>query len=169
MEGTITKDILKNELYIDGQPAVELLYSRYGGMLFSFILQFVPDRKEAEMLLVKIFTLLVARLDDAFESSLSVYCWLQAETRKIILEDFQLKKEDRQREKGNEEPKGPALNNELYFSLLSDASPDQIWVFRELFVYGRPLQELALQANRDEADIRALFKECLLLLREKLA
>jgi len=72
LEKAITKDILRDELFSGGKPAAELLYNRYGGMLFSYIRQFVPSRTEAENLLVNIFSRLASRLETAFESSLSV-------------------------------------------------------------------------------------------------
>ena len=127
-------------------------------MLFSYVLQFVPERKEAEDLLVSIFSLLVTRLEEACQSNLSVYCWLQVETRKIILEYFRVM--------------GNGISGEAgqgYFSLLTDASPEHQWVFREMFVYGRPQQALALQVNKDVTAIDQLFKECLLIIRKKLA
>src|ERR1700722_17527465 len=85
LETTITKAILKHKLYSGIQPAIELLYGRYGGMLYSFVLQFIPDRQEAEDLLVDIFQRLTHQLQEACQSPLSVYCWMQVEARKIIL------------------------------------------------------------------------------------
>ncbi len=54
-------------------------------MLFSYILQFVPDRAEAGVLLAEVFSRLVPQFQDAFDSSLSLFCWLQVECRKIVL------------------------------------------------------------------------------------
>jgi len=167
LEKSITKDILKNELYSGQQPAIELLYSRYSGMLFSYILQFVPDRGEAANLLVKIFFKLGPQLQKAFDSSLSIYCWLQVEARKIILEYT--------RNGGNGQPPlKEALptrgidSNAYYFSLLEDASPEHQWVFRELFLYGRQKEELALRSGKDLATIGRLLRESLLIIRKKM-
>src|ERR1700761_4236626 len=104
LETTITKAILKHKLYSGIQPAIELLYGRYGGMLYSFVLQFIPDRKEAEDLLVNIFQKLTTQLQDACQSPLSVYCWMQVEARKIIL-DY-----SRSRQHGDPAPAAPSLD-----------------------------------------------------------
>ena len=157
MEKTITKDILKNELYSGKQPATELLYSRYGGMLFSYILQFVPDKGDAEDLLVNIFSRLGIRLQEACDSNLSIYCWLQVEARKIILEYDRVEVNE---EKGQD--------NAYYFLLLGEASPEHQWVFRESFLHGRKKEELAVQAGKDPAYIGELLRECLLIIRKKL-
>jgi hypothetical protein len=152
------KDMLKNQLYSGEQLAVELLYSHYGGMLFSYILQFVPDRREGEELLVKIFSRLAPRLQEACDADLSIYCWLQVEARKIILEDT-----------GTETNGGQRLDKAYYFSLLDEVSSEHQWVFRELFLYGRQKEELAAQAGKDPAYIGGLLRECLHIIRKKLA
>ena len=163
MEKAITKDILRDELFSGGKPAAELLYNRYGGMLFSYIRQFVPSRTEAENLLVNIFSRLASRLETAFESSLSVYCWLQVEARKIILEH-------RGQETGNVlSGSGTGEMRTYYLSLLESASPEHRWVFRELFINGRQREELALEVNRDQAYIGDLLRECMLIIGKKLS
>src|SRR5882757_5073720 len=86
LEGPITKDALQKELYCGQQLAIQLLYTRYNGMLYGYVLQFVPDKLKAEGLLVTIFSRLASRLQEACDSNLSIYCWLQVEARKIILE-----------------------------------------------------------------------------------
>jgi hypothetical protein len=163
LEKAITKDILRDELFSGGKPAAELLYNRYGGMLFSYIQQFVPSRAEAENLLVNIFSLLASRVETAFDSSLSVYCWLQIEARKIILEH-------RGQMTGNVFPRasGPVEMRAYYFSLLEDASPEHRWVFRELFINGRQREELAREVNKDQAYIGDLLRECMLIIGKKL-
>lgn len=150
-------------MFSGGKPAAELLYNRYGGMLFSYIQQFVPSRTEAENLLVNIFSRLASRLETAFDSSLSVYCWLQIEARKIILEH-------RGQASGNVFPgaPGPGEMRAYYFSLLQDASPDHRWVFRELFINGRQREELASEVNKDQAYIGDLLRECMLIIGKKL-
>ena len=49
---TNMKDILKKTLSAGSVPALELLYYHYGGMLFSYILQFVPGKTMAGTQLV---------------------------------------------------------------------------------------------------------------------
>ena len=165
METTITKDILKNELYAGQRPAVELLYTRYSGMLFSYILQFVPARAEASTLLVDIFSRLTPRLQTAFDSSLSVYCWLQVEARKIILEYVH----GAGVAKGAGGASGAGGTSKAYYaSLLEETSPEHQWVFRELFIYGKKKEELAAQSGKDLAYISGVLRECLLVIRKNL-
>jgi hypothetical protein len=154
LEKTITKDILRNKLYSGERPAIELLYTRYSGMLFSYVLQFVPERAKAEELLVDIFAKLSSRLQEACESNLSIYCWLQVEARKIILE-YKTGREN-------------GYSGEYYASLLNGATLEQQWVFRELFLHGKDKGELALQAGKDPADIAGLLRESLLIIRKRL-
>ena len=162
MEKSITKDVLRDELLYGDKPPAELLYNRYGGMLFSYVQQFVSSRTEAENLLVNIVTRLASRLDAAFESSLSVYCWLQIEARKIILE----------RRGGSVMSGGGAEdlseNRAYYFGLLEDASPEHRWVFRELFIHGREREELAREADKGLAYIDDLLRECMQIIRKRL-
>ena len=162
MEKTITKDLLKNELFSGGRPAAEILYTRYSGMLYSYILQFVPDKAEAGTLLVDIFSRLTPQLQEAFDSALSVYCWLQVESRKIILEHLQKKGQGN----GNF-GRGPGTTA-TYFSLLEEALPEHQWVFRELFLYGRSKEELAKQSGKDLAYVSKLLRECLGMIRKNL-
>ncbi|HEY4337461.1 MAG TPA: hypothetical protein VGM89_16230 [Puia sp.] len=167
MEKTITKDLLKSELFSGGKPAAEILYTRYSGMLYSYILQFVPDQTEAGTLLVEIYSRLTPQLEEAFESSLSVYCWLQVESRKIILEYLQKKGQ------GIGEAFVPAgfsggSTRAYYFTLLEDAPPEHQWVFRELFLYGRSKEELALRSGKDLAYVSKLLRECLGMIRKNL-
>jgi hypothetical protein len=163
LEKAITKDLLKTELYSDGRPAGEMLYSRYGGMLYSYILQFVPE-SEAGTLLVDIFARLTPQLKEAFDSSLSVYCWLQIESRKIILEHLR----SRGRLGAGANPGRGANVAATYFSLLEDAPPEHQWVFRELFLYGKSKEELALQSGRDLGYVSQLLRECLGMIRKNL-
>ncbi|HEY6901969.1 MAG TPA: hypothetical protein VI233_15035 [Puia sp.] len=154
---TITKDILKNELFAGQRPAAELLYTRYSGMLFSYVLQFVPDREEASGLLVEIFSRLTPQLQKAFDSSLSIYCWLQVEARKIILEHT------------HQVSDAPVRNGrDYYFSLLDGCSPEHQWIFRELFIYGRRKEELAVRSGKDLAYISGILRDCLLIIRKTL-
>lgn len=160
-----SKEILKNELFSGHQPVVELLYARYSGMLFSYILQFTEDKKEAGSLLVDVFSRLTPRLPSAFDSHLSVYCWLQVETRKIILEHF--RKRPKGHSRGNVIPAG-GYDKAFYFSLLEEATPEHQWVFRQLFVLGRQKEELARESGKDPDHIARLLRESLLIIRKNL-
>jgi len=179
------KDILKKALSAGPAPALELLYSHYSGMLFSYILQFVPDQTMAGTQLVKIFSLLGPRLPSAFDSQLSVYCWLQIEARKIILEYTSQNVNGQPRVDGSLRGGGlPGMDGSLkgggstgtdgrrnaggYFALLAEAPPAHQWIFRELFVYGRQKEELALQSGKDLAYISSTLRECLFIIRKNL-
>ncbi|HEY4335444.1 MAG TPA: hypothetical protein VGM89_06090 [Puia sp.] len=171
METTITKAILRHKLYSGIQPAIELLYGRYGGMLYSFVLQFISDRKEAEDLLVDIFRKLTTQLQEACQSPLSVYCWMQVEARKIILDYFRGKQQGGAGQTGE----GPdLLVGEIrqfpssYLSLLRRATEEQQWVFREIFLKGRQKEELAAQLAQDNAYVDKLLKDSLLIIRSQL-
>jgi hypothetical protein len=165
LEQTITKDILKEELFAGRRPALELLYNRYSGMLFSYILQFVPDRAEAGVLLADVFSRLIPQLQEAFDSSLSLFCWLQVETRKIVL-NYLKEKGDGHREPGALLTGGRGKSN--YSSLLAEASPEHQWIFREMFIYGREKEELALQSGKDLAYVSGLLRDCLSIIRKNL-
>lgn len=130
-------------------------------MLYSFILQFVPDRKEAEELLADIFIQLTAKLQEACQSPLSVYCWMQLEARKVILEYERKKLNGRENADIHQYPSS-------YLSLLRRATEEQRWVFRELFMKGRQKEELALQLNQDCGYIDRLLRESLDILRARL-
>jgi len=160
LEKTITKDLLKSELFNGERPAAEILYTRYSGMLYSYILQFVPNQTEAGTLLVDIFSRLTPQLQEAFDSSLSVYCWLQVESRKIILEYLQ--------KKGQGIGQPFVSTNAYYFSLLEEAPPEHQWVFRELFLYGRSKEELARRSGKDLGYVSKLLRECLGMIRKNL-
>lgn len=170
LEKAITKDILKDTLYTGRQPALELLYSRYGAMIFSYVLQFIPDKGEAEKLLVTIFSRLGSRLEQAFDSNLSVYCWLQVEARKILLEHIRQERVegDDRRQGGKQTGNGGMGARADYYSLLNDASPEHQWVFRETFFLGRQREELARETGKDPAYIGRLLRESLLIIRNKL-
>lgn len=155
----------KSEFY--GPAGPELLYSRYGGMLYSYILQFVPDKMEAGTLLVDIFSRLTPQLPEALDSILSVYCWLQVEARKIILEHIQSKSSEECRIAGSGLGSGPRPTR-LYFALLEDAPPEHQWIFRELFLYGRTKEELALHSGKDLAYVSRILRECLGMMRKNM-
>lgn len=165
MEQT-TKDILKNELYAGQLPAVELLYTRYSGMLFSYILQFIPVRAEAEELLVEIFSRLAPRLQDILDSSLNIYSWLQIESRKIILE--YMRGIGIGYNGGSFEEFTTTADKVYYFLLLKEAPREWQWVFRELFIYGRTKEDLAAGTGRDVGYISGILRNCLAMIRKNL-
>ena len=53
-------------------------------------------------------------------------------------------------------------------ALLAEAPPEYQWVFRELFVYGRQKEELALQSGKDLDYISRTLRECLFIIRKNL-
>jgi hypothetical protein len=185
LEKTITKDILKSELYAGGRPAAELLYARYSGMLYSYILQFVPDRTQAGALLVDIFSRLTARLQEALDSHLSIYCWLQVESRKMLMQYVEsngIEPKGRAGRTTGSPAEGPSFTGfatgaslsespkarTFYFSLLEDAPPEHQWVFREVFLYGKSKEDLALQSGKDLAYVSRILRECLGMISKNL-
>ena len=168
MKSPESADILDVEPRIPS--ATELLYNKYGGMLFSFILQFEADRQRAAGLLAEVFSKLHYRIEEACNSNQSLYCWLQAEARMIILES---------RRRGASGAMGirPGRLDDFsisgthdhYFALLREATVEQRWVFRELYIQGRSRDELAKEVNRDRGYIDTLLRESLLIIRKKLS
>ncbi len=165
MEKTITREFLKDKLYSSGtQSAIELLYTKYSDMLYSYILQFIPERQEADDLLVRIFTHLSGRLEEACDSTMSIYCWLQAEARKIILH---YKSQDASLPLLYG-PDSGADRQPYYFSLLKEATNEQLMVFRELFLLGRHKEELARQLDKDAGYIDRVLRESLVIMGRNL-
>jgi hypothetical protein len=163
LETLIIKETLQSKLNTGIEPAVDFLYNSYSSMLYGYVLQFVPDKKEAEKVLVLIFGKLSARLQEACNSTLSVYCWMQVEARKVILEY----KEQSTNGQGRR-PDMAAANNTYYLTLLQEASDEQRTVFSELFLKGRDREELAGQLQQTVHDITRLLKESLLIMRKNL-
>lgn len=164
METLIIKETLKSKLNAGVEPAVDFLYTNYSSMLYGYVLQFIPDSKEAEKVLVLIFGTLAPRLQEACNSTLSVYCWMQVEARKVIL---QYKRQ--QPDGANGQPPINGHNkNAAYLSLLRDASDEQRLVFTEIFLHGRGKEELANQLQKDVHDISRLLKESLLIMQKNL-
>lgn len=162
MENLTTKETLKSKLDVGVEPAIGFLYSRYSSMLYGYVLQFIPDQKEAEKILVLIFGSLATRLQEACHSTLSVYCWMQVEARKIILEY-------KKQQAGNTsaQPTNGRPNNVYYLSLLQEASEEQRFVFSEIFLHGREKEELAQQLQKNVHDISRLLNESLLIMGKK--
>ncbi len=164
METLIIKETLKSKLNTGVEPAVDFLYSNYSSMLYGYVLQFIPEEKEAEKVLVLVFSTLSARLHEACASTLSVYCWMQVEARKIILE---YRKQKAHGTNGQPHP-APAGKNAYYLSLLKDASEEQRLVFSELYLHGREKEDLATQLQRDVQEISRLLRECLLIMQKNM-
>jgi len=137
-------------------------------MIYSYIQQFIPEKSAAERLLITVFTSLAPRLEQACDSNLSVYCWLQVEARKIILEHTRQYGHDHGLKEDLLHLAGGAGKGN-YLALLKDASADHQWVFRESFLRGRPKEELASETGKDLRDISRLLTESLLIIRSKLA
>jgi hypothetical protein len=140
-------------------------------MLYSFVLQFVADRKEAEGLLGIIFQRLSTKLDEACQSPLSVYCWMQVEARKTIL---QYSRNKQQADPGYSPKVSELLFEEMrqypcsYLSLLRGATQEEQWVFRETFLKGRQKEELARRLGKDCAYVDKLLKDSLIAIRSRL-
>jgi len=132
-------------------------------MLFSYILQFIPDREEAAELLVDVFVRLVPRLERGIDPVSSVYCWLQVEARKIVLAYLRNKRDGQ-----STEVLMDGVDKTYYFSLLADASPEHRWVFRQLFIHGQDREYVARRSGKDPAHVNKLLLECLLLIRKNL-
>jgi len=146
------------------QPTLEGLYNQYSGMLFSYILQFIPDQVEAGELLVDVFAWLAPELERGIDPTSSIYCWLQVEARKIVLAYLRKKGDGQPAEQGWRD----GAHKTYYFSLLKDASPEHRWVFRELFIHGRDRDYVAGRSGKDPAYVSRLLQECLLLIRKNL-
>jgi hypothetical protein len=163
LDNNLIKTTLKDQLTYGKEPAISFLYNRYSAMLLGFTVQFIPDRGEAEKVLAAIFDHIANRLQDACTSSMGVYCWLQAEARKIIL-DY---KNNGQHLK-NPAPGFDMQTKACYAAFLQDASTEHQAVFRELFYNGRKKEEVARCLQKDIANIDRLLRECLQIIRKKL-
>jgi len=170
LEKTIAKEILKNTLSTGTQPAIEFLYARYSDMLYGYVLQFIPDHEEAEDLLVRTFTHAAGRLKEACGSGLGVYCWLQIEARKIILHYKGSDTEWPFIEAEEAEQKTIVFpeKGRYYFSLLRDATYEQKWIFRELFLIGKGKEEVARRLDKDLPYVERQLKESLIIINRNL-
>lgn len=165
LETHIIKETLQSKLNTGIEPAVDFLYNSYSAMLYGYVLQFIPDRKEAETVLVLIFGKLSTRLQEACNAASSVYCWMQVEARKVILEY------KGQPDNGHPKQADTHISDSqhaYYLTLLQEASDEQKMVFSELFLKGRDREELAGQLQKTEQDIVRLLKESLLIMRKNL-
>ena len=163
METLIIKETLRSKLSVGVEPAIDYLYSNYSSMLYGYVLQFIPDPSEAEKVLAQIFTNLAGRLDEACDATLSVYCWMQVEARKLIL-DY--------KKKNGLEVNGHANNgqpkNAYYLTLLRNATEEQRTVFQEMFLNGGAKEEVAIKMNKTVQEISRLLKESLIILQKNL-
>jgi hypothetical protein len=166
LETPIFKETLKSKLNAGVGTAVDFLYNSYGSMLFGYILQFIPDNKEAGKVLVLVFDKIAARLQEACTSSLSVYCWMQVEARQVILEyQRQLSSNNNGRQPVTQEYNKSAY----YLSLLEGASDEQRLVFKEIFLLGREKEDLANQLQKNVHEISRLLKESLVIMRKNIS
>lgn len=159
LENTLNKAILKNQLSFGKETAIGLLYARYGAMLFEFVTQFVPEKTAAEQALVTIFEKISLRLQEAFHSPLGVYCWMQQEARKILIE---------YRSQQLNEHNNIPCNSRGYLQLLQDSSEDHRRVFQEVYYNGKKKDELAKTLGMEPVVINQLLQECLLTIRKRL-
>jgi hypothetical protein len=157
LDTIVVKETLQSKLDTGIGPAVDFLYNNYSSPLYGYILQFVPDKGQAEKVLVLVFRHLAARLQEACHSPLSVYCWMQVEARKVILE---------YKKQATLPVAGP--KQAYYLRLLSDASEEHKTVFSELFLEGRDKEELANQLQKTVHDVNRLLNESLLIMRKNL-
>ncbi|MFT3827785.1 MAG: hypothetical protein QM731_27960 [Chitinophagaceae bacterium] len=162
MKTTDVKTTLKIRIEQSPRVAVEYLYSEYSAMLLGYTMQFIPDKKEAEEVLMLIFERLSGRLHEIPEAILSVYCWLQIESRKIILDYKQGCRKNAPLENVT------VNNNTSYSSLLTDASEKQRTVFIEMYINGRSAQEVALQLQTDTTSVKQLLRESLIIMRKNM-
>jgi DNA-directed RNA polymerase specialized sigma24 family protein len=164
LENTLIKETLKDHLASGKLPAIRFLYTRYSSMLFGYVLQFIPDKKEAEKLLIVIFAQLANRLHEACLSASGIYCWMQAEARKIILDHF------RQSHNGHGKPAPNDHSRKAwYLAHLQDASDDQKRIFRLVFFEGCSRETVAQEIHQDVPTVKKLLRESLLIIRKKLA
>lgn len=162
LENILIKETLKDHLASGRQPAIRFLFTRYSSMLFGYVLQFITDKNEAEKLLVVIFGELANRLHDGCRSASGLYCWMQAEARKIILDYVQP-------DNGQGKP-APDDNREAwYLSLLQEASDEQKKIFRAVFFEGRSKETIAQEVHQDLSTVKKLLRESLLIIRKNLA
>lgn len=163
METLIIKETLKSKLSVGVEPAVDYLYSNYSSMLYGFVLQFIPDQAEAEEVLTMIYDNLAGRLEEACNATLSVYCWMQVEARKLILE-YKQQKENRLNGHAV-----PGFKPQAYYlKLLKGATDEQIDVFTEMFLHGQSKDVVATQLNKTAHEVDRLLKESLLILQKNL-
>jgi hypothetical protein len=167
LDTAITKDHLRSEIFAGNSAPVEVIYNRYGGMLFSYILQFLPDRTESGNVLADILARLAPRLQDGFDSTLSIYCWLQVESRKIVLAYIRDKHNGGSVERYR--PAGGVDSRVYYAGLLSEASPEHQYIFREVFIHGQDKCDLAAREGKDPVYVGKILRECLLIIRKKIA
>ncbi len=163
MEPTVEKENLKLRLHQSPALAIEYLYTRYSSMLLGFTLQFISDKKDAEQVLMLIFEKVYDKMAEIPDAVLSVYCWLQAEARKVIL-DHKNKTTASSCNSGIVS----SHNRSYYEPLLQEATDQQRTVFIEMYINGRSIQQVAAQLQADTASVQQLLRESLLIIRKNL-
>lgn len=161
MEKTVEKEELQAIIQQNPGKAIEVLYSGYSNLLLGFILQFIPDKNEAEKVLMLIFDKLYSKLNEIDGTPLSIFSWLQIQSRKIILE---YKNEN----VSINESAHNVIGSNGYVQLLHNASEIQRKVFIEMYINGYKAQEVASQMNIETALVQQLLRESLIIMRKNM-
>lgn len=156
MAEVVTKNTLKQSLRKgDGKEAVALLYSRYSPMLYGYILKFVPVQKDAEKILVNLFSKLPGQMEEAFSSQLSIYSWLQGKARELVLIHNHVRHEN-------------ATFTEC-LALLADTPEIIRETFAAIYLKGISRQELAVMQQTTEAEVAEHLFAALSIIRKKIS
>ena len=156
MPEIVTKNTLKQTLRRgDGKEAVALLYSRYGPMLYGYILKLVPEQKEAEKILVSLFARLPGQMDDAFQSQLSIYSWLQGRARELVLIHNHVRHEN-------------ATFTECLLLLTGESEMIQS-TFLEIYLKGKSRKEVAMMLDITEGEVTKNLFTALSIIRKKIS
>jgi hypothetical protein len=149
------KRLLREALAQDMHAALKFLYGRYSGMLFSHILAFMPNQEKSEEVFLELFSHIGTReqLEDALHSPVSLYCWLQAQARHLILTRY-----------------APFISERIscYSNLLQYAPSQQKAVFSAIYLHGKSTQEVATELGEDENTIKTLLMEALRTMHQQL-
>lgn len=138
----------------EGNAVVAQLYTQYGAMLFGYILKFVPEQKDAEQILIMLFSKLGHQLEEAFTTSLNVYCWLQLKTRELILKYSHINTDT-------------TTITECVL-LLDDAPQAAKTAFVEIYLQGRSRASVAAMLDTTEDNVTGLLFSALSIIRKKL-
>jgi RNA polymerase sigma-70 factor (ECF subfamily) len=90
------------------QPALALLYDRYGGRVFALALRLLGDRQAAEEVTQDVFLRIWQRADTFQPGSASVLAWLLAITRNRSIDELRSRRGAARRQETGELPGAPA-------------------------------------------------------------
>jgi hypothetical protein len=142
------KRLLREALTQNVHAALKFLYGKYSAMLFSHILAFMPSREKSEEVFLDLFTHVATRerLEAALNSPASLYCWLQAEARHLIITRY-----------------ADFITDHVscYTDLLQSAPPEQKAVFSAIYLHGKSTKQVATELGEDECTIKNLLMEAL--------